>query len=182
MYKRNNRQVYNTDSLVKNYLDNGGKINVKLPQFGVDKKVDKQINTFYKSIEWKEKRKEILEILKNECAYCGNTNEIHVDHIQPLLFNWELRLIDSNLQILCKTCNFEKGSDYNYHAHELRLSYRKAELDFDNFEKELLKLDVTDEEIKLAKQEFFYQRYEEKSKEGHNGYHHSLLYSIWRLP
>jgi len=40
-----------------------------------------------------------------------------VDHMKPLRRNWELRLEESNLQILCESCNSHKA---NHTGLELR--------------------------------------------------------------
>ena len=52
-------------------------------------------------------RKRILERDNNACRKCGNTKNLHIDHIIPLCrggFEDE-----SNMQVLCRTCNLSKG-------------------------------------------------------------------------
>lgn len=40
----------------------------------------------------------------------GGTVKICVDHIKPISKHWELRLEESNLQVLCMECNKGKGA------------------------------------------------------------------------
>lgn len=68
---------------------------------------------FYEGYEWRKVRYEVLKRDGARCAACGaNPSEviIHVDHIRPLRYNWELRLDPDNLQCLCAVCNHGKGN------------------------------------------------------------------------
>ena len=73
---------------------------------------DKRSSKFYSSVAWQKKRKYIIQRDKGLCQHClqqGITtigNE--VDHIISTFTNWELRLTDSNLQLLCKRCHIKK--------------------------------------------------------------------------
>lgn len=75
---------------------------------------------FYKSWEWRTLRMEILKEQGRACKCCGsepgmldaagNPVRIVVDHIKPLSKFWNLRLVKSNLQVLCDECNQGKGN------------------------------------------------------------------------
>lgn len=81
---------------------------------------------FYGSWEWRTLRMEVLKEHGRRCMCCGAAPgmetvggkpiRICVDHIQPLSKRWDLRLVRSNLQVLCDECNQGKGawdeSDY----------------------------------------------------------------------
>ena len=78
------------------------------------KKEKKKSKTFSKSFcskkEWKELRLEFLKTAQKICVYCGSMKELHVDHIKPKSKFKELAYEVSNLQILCKKCNFRKAA------------------------------------------------------------------------
>ena len=72
---------------------------------------DKQIKDFRNSREWKNKRREILEIDNSLCQAClnnllgtvrriNNTN-LSIHHIKSLKTAWKLRLLNKNLITLC---------------------------------------------------------------------------------
>jgi len=75
---------------------------------------------FYKSWDWRTLRMEAIKIHGPRCQCCGagrddvdiggNPVRIVVDHIEPLSRRWDLRLVLSNLQILCDECNMGKGA------------------------------------------------------------------------
>lgn len=75
---------------------------------------------FYKSWEWRTLRMKIIKQYGRRCQCCGATPSdrtvdgkpvrIVVDHIKPLSKYWQLRLVPSNLQILCDECNQGKGA------------------------------------------------------------------------
>lgn len=44
----------------------------------------------------------------NQCSICGETADLHVDHIVPRMMGGS-DLLD-NLQLLCKRCNLHKGA------------------------------------------------------------------------
>lgn len=81
---------------------------------------------FYQSWEWRTLRMEVIKKFGRQCQCCGampgqetvngRPVRIVVDHIKPLSKYWELRLDESNLQVLCDECNQGKGawdqSDY----------------------------------------------------------------------
>lgn len=66
---------------------------------------------FYKSKEWIEVREIILETYGRKCMKCGTMDAImNVDHIKPKRFFPKLKLDLNNLQVLCSSCNKEKGN------------------------------------------------------------------------
>ena len=78
----------------------------------------KESMKFWKSVDWKNLRKEFLSQCKNQqCKYCfedlNNSKRLNIDHIKPIKTNWDLRLDINNLQILCEDCNKYKGSKQN---------------------------------------------------------------------
>ena len=74
---------------------------------------DDQLKSFYRSWEWKRARYQCLKSSGGKCECCGRGKAenavLSVDHIKPLRFFWELRLDQSNLQVLCNSCNMGKG-------------------------------------------------------------------------
>ncbi len=75
---------------------------------------------FYKSWDWRTLRMKVIKLHGRRCQCCGatpadkdsagNLIRIVVDHIKPLSEYWQLRLVPSNLQILCDECNQGKGA------------------------------------------------------------------------
>jgi hypothetical protein len=79
-----------------------------IQQFTITKE---EYDTFINSDEWKNCRTEFLKDKSKICSNCGREDKkIHVDHIKPVSGFWGMRLNHDNLQLLCKTCNFTKGS------------------------------------------------------------------------
>ncbi len=59
---------------------------------------------------WNKLSKQLRE-LHPWCAQCGSTKDLTVDHIIPLSdLHPQLRYEISNLQVLCRSCNSQKGS------------------------------------------------------------------------
>jgi hypothetical protein len=77
-------------------------------------------NDFYKSWEWRTLRMEVLKERGARCECCGATRldfdmsgspvKICVDHIKAIATHPHLRLVKSNLQVLCDECNQGKGA------------------------------------------------------------------------
>jgi hypothetical protein len=69
---------------------------------------------FYESREWLELRYRVLQKADGSCRLCGcratASNPIHVDHIKPRSTHPHLALVESNLQLLCKSCNLGKSN------------------------------------------------------------------------
>lgn len=57
---------------------------------------------------WWDIRQQVLERDGNRCARCGGEDEMHIDHVHPVSLGG-LPLL-ANLQVLCKTCNLQKGA------------------------------------------------------------------------
>lgn len=72
------------------------------------------IEEFYQSFEWRRLRYHVLKRDGGRCLVCGQSAAdgivLHVDHIKPLRYNWDLRLDPDNLQVLCSVCNHGKGN------------------------------------------------------------------------
>lgn len=92
------------------------------------------IDAFYASWEWKRVRYDFLKNLDRRCQCCGATPghniRIVVDHIKPIRFHWNLRLLMSNLQLLCDDCNMGKGS-------RDETDWRLSQFDEDGFDRAL---------------------------------------------
>jgi hypothetical protein len=73
-----------------------------------------KIRSFYKSVEWKRLRYDVLAANDGRCELCGAGKHhgatLSVDHIKPLRLHWDRRLDRSNLQVLCGSCNQGKGN------------------------------------------------------------------------
>lgn len=68
---------------------------------------------FYQSWEWKKLRYKVLLKYKRQCMCCGAMPPnitLVVDHIKPRSKFPELELKESNLQILCRSCNMGKSN------------------------------------------------------------------------
>jgi len=82
---------------------------------------------FYKTKQWKTLRYKALLKYGNKCCCCGATpadgETLNVDHIQPIKKYPKLKLSIDNLQILCSSCNWGKGSwdetDWRTHMSEI---------------------------------------------------------------
>lgn len=81
---------------------------------------------FYESREWLDLRYRVLQKSGGSCRLCGcratPENPIQVDHIKPRSLHPELALIESNLQVLCKSCNMGKSNrddtDWRFRASQ----------------------------------------------------------------
>lgn len=73
---------------------------------------------FYSSLAWRRLRYKVLAENAERyggvarCELCGAVaaavSPLNVDHIEPLSKRWDLRLVKSNLQVLCGECNHGK--------------------------------------------------------------------------
>lgn len=73
----------------------------------------KHINAFYDSWEWKRLSYDVKIARGRKCECCGATapdSKIVTDHVKPLRYFWHMRLLTTNLQVLCDDCNRGKGS------------------------------------------------------------------------
>ena len=65
---------------------------------------------FYKSSDWRSLRNKVLKRQKNVCVRCGAKDQLTVDHKKPRSKFPHKALEYNNLQILCRSCNSEKGA------------------------------------------------------------------------
>ena len=65
-----------------------------------------------KGVLWQDLRRKLFETKPNHCAKCKSTENLEADHIYPVSLFPEKQLDLSNLQILCKKCNYEKSNKY----------------------------------------------------------------------
>lgn len=64
---------------------------------------------FFRTREWDVLRRQVLLTYGLECMKCKTKDaEMHVDHIKPRSKYPELAMEFSNLQVLCRECNFAK--------------------------------------------------------------------------
>lgn len=88
------------------------------------------VERFYKSSEWINKRKDIIKRDNRECQMCKAEGRYHkaecVHHIKHLRDRSDLALVDSNLVSLCYTCH------NIVHPEKLNINVKKK---FKNVEK-----------------------------------------------
>jgi hypothetical protein len=69
---------------------------------------------FYDSREWLDLRYRVLQKAGGSCKLCGcratADNPIQVDHIKPRSLHPDLELAESNMQVLCQSCNKGKSN------------------------------------------------------------------------
>lgn len=69
---------------------------------------------FYESREWLDLRYRVLQKSGGSCKLCGcrgsAENPIQVDHIKSRSKHPELALVESNMQVLCRSCNMGKSN------------------------------------------------------------------------
>lgn len=80
-------------------------------------------------LTWDKKRKRMarcrsimFRIFRHECMKCGANKPLEIDHIKPKSIYPELYDYLDNMQILCRSCNKQKGftleSDYRKDSHK----------------------------------------------------------------
>lgn len=57
---------------------------------------------------WWDIRQQVLDRDGHRCADCGSTEGLQIDHVHPVAKGG--RPVLENLQVLCKTCNLQKGA------------------------------------------------------------------------
>lgn len=75
---------------------------------------------FYSSTEWKKFRFYVLSRKRKICTLCGSDEHLQVDHIKPRSLFPELAFVESNMQLLCRTCNFGKGLGKTKTSYKIR--------------------------------------------------------------
>lgn len=77
-------------------------------------KTEHKLQKFYRSDQWIYVRYDVLSKYDGRCMLCGHGAKdgrtLHVDHIKPVRYYWDLRLETDNLQVLCDLCNKGKGA------------------------------------------------------------------------
>ena len=63
-----------------------------------------------KSQIYKNWKKSIYERDNNSCVDCGSKENIELHHIKPFSLFPELRMVDENAKILCKSCHVKTDS------------------------------------------------------------------------
>ena len=67
---------------------------------------------YLKSPEWREKRKEFIDLANNECQECGCNEHLQVHHLNYDNIGDET---EDDVEVLCKECHeakeLEKGTD-----------------------------------------------------------------------
>lgn len=84
-------------------------------------------DNFYKSLDWRSLRYQVLKNCNGRCQLCGAAQHdgirLHVDHIKPRSTHPHLALLESNCQVLCDDCNIGKGgwddSDWREHFRSI---------------------------------------------------------------
>lgn len=80
-------------------------------------KRDERSATFYQTKEWKRMRKHIFNKSHGLCDSCKERGLITpgnvVDHKLPMKTHFELRLIESNLWVMCHKCHNKKTAIEN---------------------------------------------------------------------
>lgn len=106
-----------------------------------DKANEDAIRMFYVSTDWRNKRQEIIKLYDNHCAICRAlgryTEGLDVHHIVSLLKDFDKRLEDNNLILVCVDCHRELHRDNI--DNEIKLNkYIKQKINSDKFTKKLL--------------------------------------------
>jgi hypothetical protein len=104
-------------ALVMEYaLLHGLRIETKVPPKAVRAALPPEAsNDFLLSFAWRQLRMVVLKKRGARCECCGASPRdgqtvINVDHVKPRKLFPELALEESNLQVLCGTCNHGKGN------------------------------------------------------------------------
>lgn len=106
-----------------------------------DKANEDKIRMFYVSNEWKKKRQEIIKLYDNHCVVCRvlarYTAGQDVHHIVPLIKDFNKRLDDNNLILVCVDCHRELHR-HNIDNKDKLNKYIKQKISSDKFVKKLL--------------------------------------------
>lgn len=74
--------------------------------------MDETYMAYLRSAEWREKRKEFLELANYECEECGEKDGLQVHHLSYENIGDET---EDDVQVLCRECHedkeLEKGTD-----------------------------------------------------------------------
>lgn len=58
---------------------------------------------FMRSFEWRSLRVQMLSE-QRQCSRCLSSDDLDIVHIVSIEANWKLRLVRSNVQVLCVSC------------------------------------------------------------------------------
>jgi 5-methylcytosine-specific restriction endonuclease McrA len=80
-------------------------------------------------LEWLSLRRDVIKVLGTRCLCCRKkpkkTKDLHVDHVLPRSRHPHLTYDIMNLQVLCKTCNYDKS---DIHATDYRTDEQRERL------------------------------------------------------
>jgi len=71
-------------------------------------------------------RQAVLERDGHKCIQCGETKNLHADHIKPFINHPELRTVVSNGRTLCATCHYKTdtfGAQSKSYNHAVDYDY-----------------------------------------------------------
>jgi 5-methylcytosine-specific restriction endonuclease McrA len=112
------------DALIAEWLSKNEVCKLDKHGFNLNSKTvsKRQANAFYKTVEWKTLSAELRKTAGPVCIMCNRDFKKYglaknADHINPLMYFWDLRLDPENIQIICGECNKAKGS-YNLESLE----------------------------------------------------------------
>lgn len=108
------------DKIIKRKLSKQRKILRK----GEKNKKIKPFST--KDVRWQKLRRKVFQAYGRVCMKCGSVDDLHVDHIKPKSKYPRLAYRFSNMQILCKSCNYEKS---NKNCSDYRNKFEQEEYD-----------------------------------------------------
>lgn len=95
------------DKIIKRKLIEQGKILESRKK----KRKKQKIKPFgVKDIRWQVLRRKVFQAYGRVCMKCGDVDNLHVDHVKPKSKYPRLAYKFSNMQILCKTCNYDKSN------------------------------------------------------------------------
>lgn len=87
------------------------------------------VERFYKSSEWINKRKDIIKRDNQECQRCKVNGRYHkaecVHHIKHVKHRPDLALVDCNLVSLCFTCHNEVHPEKLHHNNKTKFKNKE---------------------------------------------------------
>lgn len=131
---------------------------------------------FYDSREWLDLRYRVLNKSGGSCKLCGcrgtPENPIQVDHIKPRSLHPELALVESNMQVLCQSCN--KGKS-NKDETDWRWKASREVVDKINRKRYILKHATPEQRGKLEQLSWLGKNDADLQKEAHRQYN-----ALWK--
>jgi len=81
--------------------------------------MNEEYRSYLRSTQWREKRKEFLEMAGYECEECGESEGLQVHHLNYENLGDES---EDDVQVLCRECHedkeLEKGTELSYVEYE----------------------------------------------------------------